>query len=146
MSHSIGRTMLRKYSDDCEEEPMRGTCTRKSLEATCLPHSSFACIEQANSSFRVVSNAPLCPKIPHNQDLAFMQKNLTSGFSVNTQLVPNCSCPTGNSEPPPSQHISLMISRHANLSHHKPVFWHPKTCIFHSKPVFMIKRVNKLTL
>ena len=39
-----------RYSDDCEEVPIRGTCTCKSLKATRLPPSSFAGSERASLS------------------------------------------------------------------------------------------------
>ena len=64
------------YSDDCEEVPIRGTCTRKSLEATRLPPSSFAGSERASSSevrervSRGVERYHFVPKIPRDQCLA----------------------------------------------------------------------------
>ena len=63
------------YSDNCEEVPIRGTCTRKSLEATRLPPSSFAGSERASSSeVRAVSSGVeryhFVYKIPRDQCLA----------------------------------------------------------------------------
>ena len=66
------------YSDDCEEVPIRGTCTRKSLQATRLPPSSFAGSERASSSeFRGVSSAIILSPKPHAINAlrgAFMRK------------------------------------------------------------------------
>ena len=86
------------YSDDCEEVPIRGTCTRKSLEATRLPPSSFAGSERASSSevrasvegCRALS---FCPQNP-TRSMPCEERSCVKSDLGDSASKPNCSCLT----------------------------------------------------
>ena len=89
---------IQPYSDDCEEVPIRGTCTRKSLEATRLPPSSFAGSERASSSevqasFEGCRALSFCPQNP-TRSMPCEERSCVKSDLGDSASKPNCSCLT----------------------------------------------------